>query len=276
MSVVCRAVEIRAMGRRGLLAAALGLATLTGCQTTGKSPNVSSDTTDPLTTGSVDPKATTIANAQKWARYWEKHPNDTKAAISYAAHLQALNQHDQALGVLRKTAISNPLDSEVLAAYGKQLARMGQLAEANKVLFKATTSGTPTWQLHSLYGTVLDRLGKQKEARAQYHAALRLSPNNADVMNNLAMSHAIHGDARKAEEMLMKAIAASGGTDDTQLQQNLALVLGLQGEFERARKVLAKVLSPPQVEANMATIKKMISQRNTWQQIETATPDGEG
>jgi Flp pilus assembly protein TadD len=249
---------------------------VSGCQMSGDRPNTFDSPADPVTTGSVSPQDPTVENTQKWAKYWQTHQKDSKAAMSYAAHLRALSKHDQALSVLRKTAMSNPQDTEILAAYGKQLAVMRQFPEANKVLYKATATGTPTWEILSLHGTVLDRLGKHKEARSQYGSALKASPDNPKVVNNFAMSHAISGDPKKAEDLLLKAIAKSAGRDDAQLRQNLALVLGLQGEFERARKVLAKVLPPHQVEANMAYIKKMISQRNTWQQIQTGQPEPKG
>ncbi len=268
--------------RMAFVAAICGFSTLTGCQTTKQDgPNSADAVTDPLTTGSVNPQAptpldATAENTQKWAEYWQKNPEDTNAAISYAAHLRALKKDDQALSVLRKTVISNSQDTKLLAAYGKQLAIMQQFPEANKVLFKATATGSPSWETMSLHGTVLDRLGKHDDARTQYRAALKASPGNKTVLNNLAMSYAISGDPKKAEAMLLDAIAKSGGQDDGQLRQNLALVLGLQGEFERARKVLAKVLPPHQVDANMAYIKQMISQRNTWQQIQAAQPETKG
>lgn len=259
-----------------------GISALTGCQTTKQDgPNTVDTAADPVTTGSIDPQAAvpqnpTAENTQKWAEYWQKHPEDSNAAISYAAHLRALGKHDQALAVLRKTVISNPQDTQLLASYGKQLAIMQQFPEANKVLFKATATGSPSWETMSLHGTVLDRLGKHDDARTQYRGALKASPGNKTVMNNLAMSYAISGDPKKAEAMLLDAIAKSDGKDDGQLRQNLALVLGLQGEFERARKVLAKVLPPHQVDANMAYIKQMISQRNTWQQIRASQPETNG
>ena len=280
---VWRSNCVSASARRlALVLGICGISALTGCQTTKQDgPNAVDTASDPVTTGSIDPQAAvpqdpTAENTQKWAEYWQKHPEDSNAAISYAAHLRALNKQDQALSVLRKTVISNPQDTQLLAAYGKQLAIMQQFPEANKVLFKATATGSPSWETMSLHGTVLDRLGKHNDARTQYRAALKASPGNNTVMNNLAMSHAISGDPKKAEAMLLDAIAKSGGKDDGQLRQNLALVLGLQGEFARARKVLAKVLPPHQVDANMTYIKQMISQRNTWQQIQAAQPETKG
>ncbi len=275
---VLRPVRVLASARQLACAAGIcGFSLLTACQTTSDDgPKFFDQAADPVTTGTVNPQDPTIENTQKWAKYWQAHPEDSNAATSYAAHLRALDKHEEALGVLRKSAMSAPEDTEILAAYGKQLAVMRQFPEANKVLFKATATGKPSWETFSLHGTVLDQLGKHKEARTQYQSALSASPGNVTVMNNLAMSHAISGDPKKAEDVLLEAIAKPGGQGNTQLRHNLALVLALQGEFERARKVLTKVLPPHQVDANMSYIRKMISQNNTWQQIKSAQPDPKG
>lgn len=228
--------------------------------------------TDPQTTGSIDGQQATLKNTERWAKYWQKHPNDIKAALSYAAHLRAAGSNDQGLAVLRKTSMSNPENTQILEAYGKQLAAMGQLPEASKVLYKAITIGKPTWQLYSLQGTVHDRMGKHDEAKGFYDSALKLSPDNVAVLNNKAMSLALAGSPKAAEKLLRAAIAKSGDKGSEKLRQNLALMLGLQGKFGQARKVLAQVLPAHLVEANMGYIKKMISQPNTWKQIQSGKP----
>lgn len=263
--------------RLALVAVLCLLPALAGCKTSSDGPDADEMPADPVTTGSVNPQdANIVENTQKWAKHWEANPEDSTAAMSYAAHLRALKKDGEALAVLRKTAMSNPEDTQILAAYGKQLAIMRQFPEANKVLYKATATGTPSWETLSLHGTVLDRLGKQMEARQRYEAALKASPDNPKVLNNLAMSYAIAGSPKKAERLLLKAIATPEGRTNAQVQHNLALVLALQGDFDRARKVLSKVLPAGQVEANIAYVRKMISQRNTWQQIQESQPEHKG
>jgi len=228
--------------------------------------------TDPDATGSVNARQTALENTQRWAKYWEKHPNDIDAALSYSAHLRAMGSNDQALAVVRKTSMSNPENPKILEAYGKQLAAVGQLPEASKVLYKAIAVGQPTWQLYSLQGTVLDRMGKHTKAQDFYLSALKLSPDNTTVMNNKAMSHALSGDPKTAEKVLRVAVNKTDDKSSERLRQNLALMLGLQGKFDEARAVLAKVLPAHLVKSNMAYIKKMISQPNTWKQIQSAKP----
>jgi Flp pilus assembly protein TadD len=72
-------------------------------------------------------------------------------------------------------------------------------------------------------------------------------------------------DLQQAEAHLRKASKMPGAT--SQIRQNLALVVGLQGRFAEAKTILAADLPPDQVDANMAYIKSMITQQNRWDLI---------
>jgi Flp pilus assembly protein TadD len=58
------------------------------------------------------------------------------------------------------------------------------------------------------------------------------------------------------------------GKTEPRIRQNLALVVGLQGRFDEARQIASQDLPADQVEANMAYLQKMLSQPNTWQQLQ--------
>ena len=58
------------------------------------------------------------------------------------------------------------------------------------------------------------------------------------------------------------------------IRQNLALVVGLQGRFEEATTLAQQDLPAEQVQENMAYLKKMLSQPNTWQQISSGASQG--
>ena len=87
------------------------------------------------------------------------------------------------------------------------------------------------------------------------------------MLNNLGMSHALEGDLTQAEATLRQASLLPKAKTEPRIRQNLALVVGLQGRFDEARKVASEDLPPAEVEANMAYLKKMLSQPNTWQQL---------
>ena len=56
----------------------------------------------------------------------------------------------------------------------------------------------------------------------------------------------------------------------SQIRQNLALVIGLQGRFEEAQTMFAKELPPEQVESNMSYIRALLTQQNRWDLIKGA------
>jgi len=70
-----------------------------------------------------------------------------------------------------------------------------------------------------------------------------------------------------AEKLLRRAIAQPGA--DSRVRQNLALVVGLEGHYDEAQKIASADLSPDQAAANVAYLKQMMSQQNSWQALKT-------
>jgi len=84
------------------------------------------------------------------------------------------------------------------------------------------------------------------------------------------MSYALEGDLKTAETHLRRAMGLPKGDDNAQLRQNLALVVGLQGRFDEAREIASRDLPPDKVEANVAYLKRMLSEPNPWEQLRAA------
>ena len=198
---------------------------------------------------------------------WEADPANISVGVAYASGLESIGQTDQQLAVLKKLAESHPSDAKVNALYGKKLLTAGRTADSVPVLEAATKSGTADWRVYSALGSAYDQQAEHARAREQYQKALALSPDELPVLNNLGMSHALEGDLKQAEITLRTASLLPKAKSEPRIRQNLALVIGLQGRFEEARQVASEDLPPADVEANMAYLKKMLSQPNTWQQI---------
>jgi Flp pilus assembly protein TadD len=108
-------------------------------------------------------------------------------------------------------------------------------------------------------------MGKASEARARYRDALDIMPNEPSVLSNLGMSYVLTGDLRTAETYMRQA--AGQPTADSRVRQNLALVVGLQGRFPEAEQIARRELSPQQADANVAYLRSMLSQQNSWQKL---------
>ncbi|MFV0279877.1 MAG: tetratricopeptide repeat protein [Rhodoblastus sp.] len=203
--------------------------------------------------------------AEEWGKRYDSDRTNKRAAMNYARALRALTQHSQAVAVLRGLAVRYPRDMEVLGAYGKALADDGKLQEAAKVLENAHTPERPNWSILSAQGSVADQMGDHDRARDYYNAALKIRPNDPAVLSNLGLSYALSRNLPSAESTLRLAVAQPAA--DMRVRQNFALVLALQGKFGEAEEVSQRDLSAADAASNVAEIRRMISQSNTWSAI---------
>ncbi|NKK75656.1 tetratricopeptide repeat protein [Rhizobium leguminosarum bv. viciae] len=256
-------------------AASLLVLALVGCSTTK----------DRMTTGSV-PKltkpveemdATELRSAtDRLGQAYEKNPRDPVTGVNYANLLRMNGRDTQALAVMQQVAIANPADRNVLAAYGKAQAAAGQFQQALDTIGRAQTPDRPDWKLISAQGAILDQMGRASDARQRYRDALDIQPNEPSILSNLGMSYVLTGDLRTAETYLRSA--ARQPTADSRVRQNLALVVGLQGRFPEAEQIARRELSPQQADANVAYLRGMLSQQNSWQKLaaKDKTPQAAG
>ena len=207
-----------------------------------------------------------------WARRYEADPQNRNAAVNYARALRAQGRTAQAVAVLQGAAIKYPSDFEVLGAYGKALADAGRLKEAAETLARAHTPEKPNWSILSAQGAVADQMGDQETAQGYYEAALKLAPGDPTVLSNLGLSYALSKQLPRAEETLRRAAAHPEA--DSRVRQNFALVLALQGKFPEAEEISRRDLAPAEAAANVASIRSMIAQSNTWRDIQKPAAKG--
>ena len=257
------------IGILGSVCVLIAASALGGCSTTKK----------PLTTGSIPKlsKPVETMNAPELARAadtmgasYERNPKDRNTGLAYANILMMTGRNTQALAVMQQVAIAHPADRDVLAAFGKAQAAAGQLEQALGTIGRAQTPDRPDWRLYSADGAVLDQLGRSNEARGRYRMALDLKPNDPTILSNLGMSYVLGGDLRTAETYLKSASQQPGA--DSRVRQNLALVVGLQGRFAEAEQIARQELDPQQADANVAYLRSMMNQQNSWKQL--AAKDG--
>ena len=241
--------------RGAILAASLWLG---GCQTSGPQD----------ITGSIGGASETDMrrSAEEWGRQYDRDPDNKAVALNYARALRGMSEYAQAVAILQRLSIKFPRDVEVLAGYGKALADAGRAREAAGVLEHAHTPERPNWSVLSSQGSVADQLGDHEQAQAYYAAALKIAPKQPHVLSNLGLSYALSKKLPEAETTLREAAAEPGA--DRPVRQNLALVLALEGKFASAEEVARRDLDPKDASADVAAIRRMIAQSNTWKQIQ--------
>jgi Flp pilus assembly protein TadD len=226
---------------------------------------------DAFPTGSAGTAATANADPatqlKVWGDRYAQNEKNKDVALNYAAALRQTGSSDQAVAVLQKAVINFPTDRDVLAAYGKALAANGQLTQALDAVQRAQTPDRPDWKLLSTEASIRDQLGDAVTARKLHAQASAALPDDPTILSNYGMSYVLTGELPQAEILLARAAAFPAA--DARVRQNLALVVGLQGRFAEAEKIASADLPPDEAAANVAYLKKMLAQQNTWQALQT-------
>jgi Flp pilus assembly protein TadD len=232
-----------------------------GCKTTS-----SSDPTQAyaMATGSRT-EADWRRDVDDYGKRYRADNRDPEAAIRYAQALRGIGQRTQAAAVLEQAAIHNPKNLALLGAYGRALADVGNYPQALEVLNRAHSPDQPDWRILSVQGVVLDQMGRTDEARRYYASALRIAPEEPSVLSNLGLSYALSKDLVQAESTLRRAVGRPGA--NPRVRQNLALVVGLQGRFEEAEKIVRSDLPQDEAAANVAYLRKMLAEPNSWKKL---------
>lgn len=198
------------------------------------------------------------------ARY-KANPRDKGTMLYYAAALRAAGQPEQAVSVLENGMATYPKDLQVHIAYAKALSAAGRFPQAMNVIDESINPADPDWNALLVKGVILDQSGRNGDARAVYTQALLIAPGEAALEANVGLSHAMSNDLAQAEAHLRKATQMRGVT--SQIRQNLALVICLQGRFDECRAMYAAELPPDQVESNMSYVRALLTQQNRWDLI---------
>jgi Flp pilus assembly protein TadD len=277
--VVFQPMSLIVAGRRGV-SRKRAIALLLGCVALGGCYDMDSDDV----TGAVNhtqqsnlsaaSDSELRAYAREWGKRYEANPGEKVASLNYARALRALTRYGQAVAVIQSAAVKAPKDYDILGAYGKALADAGQLQQAADVLSRSYAPEDPNWSNMSAQGVVADRLGDHEAAQEYYRSALKIAPNEPAILNNIGLSYMLVKKMPRAEEALRRAAAQPDA--DYRVRDNLALVLTLEGKFAEGEKLSKADMSAEAAAANVAAIRRMISQPNSWSEIKKSDANASG
>lgn len=195
-------------------------------------------------------RADALTRSVFWRAEMAAQPNDAEAPLKLAAALIDLGQAEQAAAVADAAVVRWPTDRALLLAAGRAHIARGQAFFGIAALEQARDLDPGDWQVWSLLGVAYQQVRRPDDAEAAWAEGLRLAPEQPALLANIAMARLTAGDAAAAETLLRRAAAQPGA--GLKVQQNLALVLGLQGKAAEAEALLRRNLPPDQADANLA------------------------
>ena len=186
---------------------------------------------------------------ENYDRVPESSPLKRKAMIQRALNLDVLDRKDEARDALKALAEQKPDDIEGAFAYANVLRVGKRYAEAADVYSQILkTVGEPRrehWALYYYRGMSFERAKQWPLAEKDFQQALKLSPDNYQVLNYLGYSWVDQGvNLDQALEMIRKAVSLR--PRDGYIVDSLGWAYYRLGRYEEAATQLEKaiVLSP--------------------------------
>ena len=190
-----------------------------------------------------------LARSVFWSREAEINGADPVAGVRLAQALRELGQFDQAAAAAQQTLVTQPANIEAMLELGRAHIARGQGFYGVAPLEQAHALAPSDWRPLSLLGVAYQQVRRTDDARTAWADALRLSPDNPEVLTNAAVALTAEGNAPAAEALLRRAVAQPTAT--LKMRQTLALVLGLQGKTAEAEQLIRRDLPPEQAEQNL-------------------------
>lgn len=209
--------------------------------------------------------------AKHWAHLASLEPKNMNYVRNLALSLRVLGRHEDAERVLLQALRDQPNSVDLNEELAKTMIASGRLRDGVMMLEQLSANAnlgpTRTARLHSAMGVAYDRAEQHAKAQAQYGRALRADPHNAMALNNLGLSYAMDGKLDLAEKTLRRALVAP--TAGTQVRQNLAMVLSLQGDVVEAKRLVSQDLPPSMARQTVNYFGSIVDQRDVWRDAAT-------
>ena len=212
-------------------------------------------------------RADPLARQIFWTDQAEINPMDPVAGVKAAQALRELGRFDQAAEMAGKVLLVQPANVEAMLEAGRAHIARGQAFYGIAALEDARNARPNDWRAWSLLGAAYEQVRRPEDARAAWAQALVLSPDNPDVLSNMAISAMTRGDAAGAEPLLRRAVAQPGASLKVRL--NLAMVLVLTGNIAEAEQMLRRDLPPEAADRNLNWLRERaggggVDQARTW------------
>jgi Flp pilus assembly protein TadD len=212
-------------------------------------------------------RADPLSRSLFWTEQSEINPLDPVAGLKAAQALRDLGRYNEAAEMAERVLLVQPDNVEAMLEVGRGHIARGHAFYGVAALERARDARPADWRAWSLLGTAYEQVRRPQDAQSAWAQALALSPDNPDVLTNMAISAMTRGDTAAAEPLLRRAVAQPGASLKVRL--NLAMALGLNGKMGEAEAMMRRDLPPDAADRNLAWLRARsgpapADQARTW------------
>jgi type IV pilus assembly protein PilF len=147
----------------------------------------------------------------------------------------------------KNTSGDRPQSPHEAAAYNTQLAiaylKEGKLAVAQEKIDRALSQDGQNATVRTTAGLIYDRLGDEKKAEGYFSSAMRISPDDPEVLNNYGVYLCRNGRAKDGERLFVKAARNPLYRTPEVAYNNAGLCMKSAGMPEEAQKHFEQALA---------------------------------
>lgn len=172
--------------------------------------------------------------------------------VGFAEALRRSGQLERALAQYEVLIAENQTNLDVAEGRALTLMALGKSVDASRAFADIVEKDGKRWRTLNALGILFVSKQMISEAMSYYTEALKFSPDNPAVLNNVGLSQAIDKNFHRALSALDQGIRfAKSPTQRKQIELNMAMVYGVSGDFENAREIASRYYEGPALENNM-------------------------
>ncbi len=172
--------------------------------------------------------------------------------IGLADSVRRLGDNEHAMAMYEELYSKNPDNLDVAEGRAITLMATGKTVDAGRAFSAIMDKDPNRWRTLNALGILFVTKNMIPEAMSYYTEALKNSPDNPAILNNVGLSQAVDHNYPRAIEALKQASRFSKTpTQRKQVELNLAMVYGVSGDLDTAQEVASKYLDGPALDNNL-------------------------
>ena len=212
------------------------------------------------TTEKMAIEATTNADYKRAGQFYTQLVDSKKGSpedqyrykLGLAESARRIGQNEAALDMYEQLIKEKPTDVATMEGRGLTLMAAGRTADAGRQLADVIEKDPKRWRSLNALGILFVTKNMIPEAMAYYTEALKQSPDNPAILNNVGLSQAVDKNYPRALEAFEQGVRVSKtDAQRKQLSLNMAMVYGISGDLDTAKSIATKFLEGPALDNNL-------------------------